>query len=422
MLQKKRGWVRAVAVAGFTTAVAAMMALAGCGGGGSGSNSTTSSNSTGSGSSGSTGGSSGSLIATSANQATVTVGFGFGGVWNIPTVSVTVCAPGGSSCATINNVQVDTGSTGLRLTANALGSIANVLPHQTVGGQNLAECMQFADGNAWGTVRLADVTLGGETASSVPVQVIGDTSPPSGACAAPLQQTSTDIGANGIIGIGNALTDCPGCAVSIPSTPLYFTCVSTASCTSSTVAAAKQVANPIGKLATDNTGVIIQMPPLTSAGSNAVTGVMTFGIGTQSNNALPSSGVTKYGTTTFGDVSSASANGTSYSSAFFDTGSNAYFYADSITTCSTAPAFYCPSSPVSRTATVTGNNSATGTVSMSIGNALALNGTGYAFNNLAGGAAVAGALDFGMSFFYGKTVYFGYDLTGSGGASPYVAF
>jgi hypothetical protein len=27
-----------------------------------------------------------------------------------------------------------------------------------------------------------------------------------------------------------------------------------------------------------------------------------------------------------------------------------------------------------------------------------------------------------MSFFYGKTVYFGYDRTGSGGASPYVAF
>jgi Protein of unknown function (DUF3443) len=39
---------------------------------------------------------------------------------NMLTTSVTVCAPGTSNCATIDNIQVDTGSQGLRILASAL--------------------------------------------------------------------------------------------------------------------------------------------------------------------------------------------------------------------------------------------------------------------------------------------------------------
>lgn len=38
---------------------------------------------------------------------------------NMPTTSVTVCVPGTSNCATVDNVQVDTGSQGLRILASA---------------------------------------------------------------------------------------------------------------------------------------------------------------------------------------------------------------------------------------------------------------------------------------------------------------
>ena len=47
---------------------------------------------------------------------------------NTMTTSVTVCVPGTASCQTIANVQVDTGSSGLRLLASAV-SIA--LPRVT---------------------------------------------------------------------------------------------------------------------------------------------------------------------------------------------------------------------------------------------------------------------------------------------------
>ena len=42
---------------------------------------------------------------------------------NEPCVEVTVCEPGTSTCATVDNVLLDTGSYGLRLFAQALGGL-----------------------------------------------------------------------------------------------------------------------------------------------------------------------------------------------------------------------------------------------------------------------------------------------------------
>ena len=41
---------------------------------------------------------------------------------NIAFVSVTLCAPGGTNCQTIDHVQVDTGSVGLRIQASVLNA------------------------------------------------------------------------------------------------------------------------------------------------------------------------------------------------------------------------------------------------------------------------------------------------------------
>lgn len=93
----------------------------------------------------------------SANVAIVTVGAGPASAdyqtFNIPFVTVTVCAVGSSTCATIPDVLVDTGSSGLRLMASVLESHGLTLT-ATQDSENsantLAECLPFADGYALG--------------------------------------------------------------------------------------------------------------------------------------------------------------------------------------------------------------------------------------------------------------------------------
>src|SRR5665213_2534785 len=120
-----------------------------------------------------------------ANTLAVTVDGGpvaAGGTVNTLFTTVTICAPGSTSeCQTIDHVQVDTGSTGFRVIASVLGNglTAGELPQAGDGNSNaLDECVQFADGYSWGTVRTADLIIGGETAAAVPIHVIGDAAAP----------------------------------------------------------------------------------------------------------------------------------------------------------------------------------------------------------------------------------------------------
>ena len=368
-----------------------------------------------------------------ANQAVVTVGRGVEGVANIPTVSVKICAPGTTTCQTVDNIQVDTESFGLRLASSAASQVLSALPNQTVSGSQLAECTAFADGYTWGSIRTADLTIGGKTASAVPIQVVGDM--PQGAvltggCATgTLELTPADLGANGILGVGVAPNDCGSLCASPPAgNSNYYACPNGANCVQTVVPAAQQVANPVAKFSTDNNGVILSMPAIGPNGQATVAGTLTFGINTQSNNALPSS-VTKLATNAYGDVNATFNN--SNVTAFFDSGSNAYFFTDStLSNCTgNASAFYCPPSTVTRPVTVANyNQSSPGAanglaVSMSVGNATQLLSNGnYALNNLAGDLGSSSFVDLGMPFFYGRTVYYGMDQTGSGGASPFIAF
>src|SRR6266852_733693 len=80
--------------------------------------------------------------------------------------TVTVCVPGSTtSCQTIDHIQVDTGSYGLRLLAPVLTLSLPDTPASD--GNSLVECTQFVDGYSWGPIALADIQVGGETASSV---------------------------------------------------------------------------------------------------------------------------------------------------------------------------------------------------------------------------------------------------------------
>jgi hypothetical protein len=368
-----------------------------------------------------------------ANQATVTVANGVEGVANIAGVSVTVCAPGTTQCQTIDNIQLDTESFGLRLAGAAANQVLSALPHVSVAGSQVAECTAFADGYTWGSIRTADVKIGGETAAAIPIQIVGDM--PQGAvltggCSTGrLELTPADLGANGILGVGVAPNDCGTLCANPPAgNSSYYACPNGANCVQTLLPIYQQVANPVAKFPTDNNGVIVSMPGIGPSGQGTVTGTLTFGINTQSNNAMPAT-VTKLTTSGSGDVN-ATFNGNAII-AFFDSGSNAYFFDDNTLPACTgnASAFYCPASATTRTVNVASFNAALPgapggkPLAMSVGNASQLLANGhYALNNLAGSLGGTSFVDLGLPFFYGQTVYYGMDRSSSGGSSPFVAF
>ncbi|MFT0173264.1 DUF3443 domain-containing protein [Paraburkholderia mimosarum] len=393
--------------------ISLILLIAACGGGGGGNNNSASS-------SGSPSPTQQPVAANAANTVSVTVDRGLTGTRpNLPTVSVTICVAGTSTCQTVDHVQVDTASFGLRLLASALTPVLGSLPAATASnGGTLAECAAFADGFTWGTVRRADVKLGGETASNIPIQVIGDLSsntvPQACAGFGVAQDTVQQLGTNGVLGIGVAPYD---------SISDYYSCLGNTNCSATSVTQSQLVANPVAKFATDNNGVILEMAPVSDSGAPSATGTLVFGIGTQSNNAL--SATQRFATDSFGRLS-ATLNGRTLD-AFLDSGSNALFFADSsLPQCGGSLAtFYCPSSTQSFTATlIPYGGGASGTAVFNVANAKALLGSAsnYAANNLGGQLGSSASLDLGLSFFYGRYVYYGMDLTGSSGKTPYVAF
>ncbi|MFT4063155.1 DUF3443 domain-containing protein [Paraburkholderia sp.] len=435
---KIKGWMQAV------SAVLLTATLVACGGGGGSDNSSSSSSNNSNPPSLLNGGSLPAsptqqpIAATATNTVPVTVGQGASGVINIPTVSVTICAPGSTTnCQTINNVQLDTGSFGLRVVGSALNSsLLGALPVSTLSGSSaqLAECATFADGYTWGSVRTATIAIGGEsTASAIPIQIIGDkdaSTVPAQGCSnsgGSAENTVSDLGANGILGVGTAPTDCGATCVNASTAATYsnyYACPGGTSCARTAVSLAQQVANPVANFPDgSNNGVIVQMPPLPDAGAPSASGTLVFGIGTQSNNALAASQV--FTTDAYGDMNNSTFNGATVQ-AFLDSGSNGYFFADStLALCGSSFAgFYCPSSAQTRSVTLVGLNKTTAAVSIGIANAQTLfgNGGNYAFNDLAGQIGGNSSFDLGLPFFYGRHVYYGFDRTATGGSAPYVGF
>ena len=397
---KLKGWARVAAT------VALVSLLAACGGGG---------------------GSSSSSSSSTSNTAQITVGTGVANVINIPTVNVTVCVPGTSTCQTIPDVQVDTGSYGLRI---ASGVLSIALPDAAIpsgASGTLAECTNFADGFSWGSVRTATVQIAGETATSIPVQVLGDLtfSVPTGCASGSEENSPSALGANGILGIGVAPYDCGAtCASSTTFAQFsnYYAC-SGSSCQTAQVPDADQVANPVAHFATDNNGVIVEMPPVSNNGAGSATGTLVFGIGTQSNNALAAAKT--FTTDAAGDLNNSTFNGSTLS-AFFDSGSNAYFFTDStLTSCgSNLSGFYCPSTAQTLSVTVVGLNGVSAVASIDVLSAATLfsNTSNFAFNDLAGQIGASGTFDIGLPFFYGRNIYFGIDQSANGGQAPFVGY
>ena len=355
------------------------------------------------------------------------------GAINTAFISVKVCAPGTTSCKTIDHIEVDTGSSGLRILSSVLTTApAITLPAHTDGTNPLAECLRFADGDAWGPTAVADIQLpvSGESATNVNVQVIGDpayTTLPSDCMTNP-ENTVATFGANGILGVGPFAQDCgSACVGSIPSTgAFYYSCPSPSSCTGASLSTLlQQVQNPVTLFATDHNGVIIELPAVGSAGTTTVSGSLVFGIGTRTNNGLGSATVLPEDPNSF--FITATYKGTAYTDGYLDSGSNGNFFTDSaLATCTTNPNFYCPASTMSETATLQGTSAATLTANFSVANAdtLFFNTSYTAFSNL-GGTLLGdpAGFDLGLPFFYGHNVFTAIEGNiVSGNMAPFFAY
>jgi hypothetical protein len=432
-------------------ATMALMLLAACSGGGSSAGS-------GSGSSGGSSSSSSGGVAPLSNFATVTVDAGPAALnvgpngytaTNTPYVTITICAPGSTSnCQTIDHVLLDTGSVGLRLEASVLNAgLLSALTSQTdPAGNVVGECYQFVDNYVFGSVREGDFSIGGESVKSMPMQVIGD---PAGTFAtAPTSCSSTGgsnmdtpqlLGANGLIGVGTTTTDCGAiCTVANSSSgSIYYDCP-TAGCSTIIARAAntnapfQQLPNPVAAFAVDNNGTIVSLPSVAQAGAATVTGTIYFGIGTQTNNGLGSASVLP--TDQYGLIT-ATYNGTSFPNSFIDSGSNYYYWVDNvITQCSQSGyvGFYCPSSALSLTPTLSGYGGGSASAAFTLYNAYNefQTATGAAIPGVGGNPVtlkfpnpIPGSFDFGLPFFFGRNIYTAIKGRPAGGVvGPYFAY
>jgi Protein of unknown function (DUF3443) len=349
--------------------------------------------------------------------------------------TVTICVPGTATCQSIDHVQVDTGSTGLRLLAS---QVTLTLPFSTDANKNpIGNCIQYVASYQWGAMASVDIRMAGEVASSVPIQIVQPSNFPAApaSCSAgfPGIQTVADLGANGILGVGNYRQDCgSACASLSANNPgLYFSCPASG-CTVAAVAVAAQLQNPVWMFPQDNNGLAIVLPQIGAGGAVSLTGSMIFGIGTQSNNGLGAAQAQALDN--FGNFIT-TYSGVAYPQSYIDSGTPGYFFLDSATTqlpdCSSsgdAAGYYCPNSPVNFAAINTGPNPngspipVSTNVAFTISNGLTLiDSTSIAFNNL--GGPQPGSFAWGLAFFFGRTVFIGIEGQNSAaGVGPYWAY
>ncbi len=356
---------------------------------------------------------------------------------NAAFASVTICVPGSvSACQIVDGVLVDTGSYGLRILQSAIPLLK--LPTFADGnGSVLQNCVSNVDGSyLWGPVSQADLYVAGETTiltSPLNIQAISSSPevvPDSCSNGGTLNlNTAQLLGANGILGVGPEPTDCTLAGVnlcdgSMQSTPpnLYYTCPTTGCLTTDSsviVAATQQVTNPITlftntvSFQNDNNGVILQLPSV-SGTESTVSGTMIFGIGTEPNNSLGNATVFDLDSN---DNFTTIFSGQTLTNSSIDSGSNALYFPDSLPTCSVNTQFFCPSSLTNLSATNRGATQGQSTVNFSVDNAdnlFSTNPNDAAFGTLAGpqgtyqscsGGTGSCVFDWGLPFFYGRSVY-----------------
>lgn len=228
------------------------------------------------------------------------------------------------------------------------------------------------------------------------------------------------------------LAGCGGGGSSSPSTPSSTSTPAPSSSSSSTitckpvaVSVSGQVQNPVSLLHTDNNGVLVELPGVSSSGASSVSGSLLLGIGTKSNNTP--SAVTAFPLDDDGDFTTI-YNGASYGDSFIDTGSNGLFFPSqnnkALPLCPDGQ-WYCPQATFSNSATQVGfGGSPQVKVPFTIGNFETLtsadNGANRVFPDIGGPGST---FDWGLPFYFGQNIFIGIKGTSSKtlGQGPYFA-
>jgi hypothetical protein len=346
-------------------------------------------------------------------------------------ISVLVCSPTNGACQTIPDILVDTGSFGLRLLASQV--TVPLTPLTDTNGNTLYDCVQFVDNSfLWGAVAPANFVVGAELAASTSVQLIANPSfsIPSG-CSGTNEDTQTLLGANGILGVGPEPFDCglacdPSAGGTAPA--VYYLCSSGGSCNTTFVSCGticqdanpnQQVTNPVFNFPADNNGTILTLQSVNDVAPTA-SGTLTFGIDTEANNAIPST-ATLF-TLDSSDNFTTNFNSQALTASFIDSGSNGLFFPQTNNLPNICPdnsSWYCPPTTTAFIATnVDPNNGTTSnTVNFSVDNfdtVTQANPSAAAFSNLAGPmpcTASPCSFDWGLPFFYGRSVFTAIDGT-----------
>ncbi len=374
------------------------------------------------------------------------------GAFNEPYVTITICAPGSTTnCQTIDHVILDTGSVGLRLIRGALNaSVLAALPAETDASSNpVGECYQYVNSYAFGSVRKVDFAIAGESVASMPLQVIADTGvfgtvPASCSSGGGTNITTVqEFGANGVIGIGTTTTDCGarGTTAGGSAGAIYYDCPS-GGCSAviargaNVAAPFEQLPNPVAAFAVDNNGTILALPAVPPRGAPALSGTVTFGIGTQANNALNAATllpVTRSDSRLGAGVLTVTYLGKQLTQSFVDSGSNEYFFIDTgLTPCTNNNylAFYCPNGAVTIAFVLTATNGATASEAFSLNSPLTIAGSSVVAPGLAINPTLvkpplpfANSFDLGLPFFFGRTIYTAIEGRQAGAtAGPYIAY
>lgn len=363
------------------------------------------------------------------NVVSLTVGCGY---LNQPCVSAKICVPGSTTnCVTVDNLLLDTGSSGLRIFKSALsGFDANLSSQTTAAGNPMAECVQYGDGSThWGALKTADIILGQRTAPNIAIQVIDPTYASTPPCSSACTTGNADqqmTGYSGILGVRLNQFDC-GTSCQNASSNDYYSCPNNTTCTSiaanTSGTTALQLSNPVFAFAIDNNGLIIQFPSIPSEnGASSLTGKMIFGIGTQTNNTPVSATAIR----TFSDGSHYTLfNGTKIGG-FLDSGSNNLnLPTGAFTTCTNSSTF-CPATSTDLSSAIIDKSSSSQIAfTYSVANAQTLNQTGNkVFDNRASDSGATNSIIWGFPFFIGNTVYFGFEgkTVSTLGTGPLLAF
>lgn len=351
---------------------------------------------------------------------------------NQPYVSVKVCEPGTQHCQIVNNIQLDTGSVGLRIFSSQLSKL-NLPAEKNQDGSSIAECIDFGGFHSyWGAVKNADVILGNEKAPSLPVQIVDSTYPSMPSTCKNADKTRNTDGINGILGVNGAETDCLQAGGTCPA-QMYLSCEGgKCSDISTTIVTDFQITNPVMKFPKDNNGIAISFPKVAVSGASSLSGTLTFGIGTESNNQPPaeeSSSLVKLPCDSDGGFEVA-INGNHYD-AVIDTGTSTWFFPSPLnyTTCTDpklAP-LLCPDKPINSVVDVLGADGKTiDTLSITVDNAqtqLATGNVALPDIGISGSNEISSMFLAGLPFFYGRTVYIGFSGKSSSiGTDRYYAY